>query len=568
VADEAPLSRPTETVAAGMMPDWQVAELPQPPPVNWNPRLFIGPGLMMAGAAIGGGEWLMGPAVTARYGGIVMWLALASILFQLVYNLEIMRYTAYCGEPIFVGFFRVRPGPRFWTCVYLFVDFFGLVPYLASNAAVPLHAAFLGHLPGVLPTHYLPAERVATEFAIPLELAVKMRDHPEGFTTDPQKEPKTKESEKLPVPASVAARMAEEEATRQRIGYAVFLVSFLPLIFGGKVYTSLERLMVVKLFLVLGYLLFIGFFYVSAGTWGEVFAGFLFLGKGSDGAWGFRLFPDVAWGELDWALLGAFAAIAGQGGMTNSQLSTYVRDKGWGMGAQVGAVPSLIGGKGIVLSHTGKVFLLSDETRRRWRGWMRFFLRDQVAIWTVGCILGVAIPALVSLQFVRGKVLQGDAVAAETANAIVQTTGIPLFWLLTLLCGFVILLPSQISQEDGITRRWTDILWTGNRRLRRLEGHKVAYVYYGLLLAYAVWGFVVLVMVGSPSLLIKIAGVLMNFALGFSSFHVLAVNRSLLPRELRPRWWLQLGLVGCGVFFVAVSSLGALKLLREYDWIG
>jgi hypothetical protein len=563
VAEEAHLSGSSGHVDAGRMPAWQVAELPPPPPVNWNPRLLVGPGLMMAGAAIGGGEWLMGPAVTARYGGIVMWLALISILFQLVYNLEIMRYTAYCGEPIFVGFFRVRPGPRFWTCVYLFVDFFGLVPYLASNAAVPLHAAFLEHLPGALPTQYLSTEEVTREFGVPLEAAIEMREHPERFTLDPRKDP----DRKLP-PPSVAAKMQSEETTRQRIGYGVFLISFLPLIFGGKIYTSLERLMVVKLFLVLGYLLFIGFFYVSAATWGEIFAGFLFLGKGGDGTWSFRLFPDIPWSQLDWALLGAFAAIAGQGGMTNSQLSTYVRDKGWGMGAQVGAVPSLIGGKGIVLSHTGKVFLLSDETRRRWRGWGRFFLRDQVAIWTVGCILGVAIPALVSLQFVRGKHLQGDAVAAETAKAIVETTGIGVFWFLTLLCGFVILLPSQITQEDGIIRRWTDILWTGNERLRRLEGHKVAYVYYGLLGTYAVWGFLVLVLVGSPGLLVKIAGVLMNFALGFSSFHVLAVNRSLLPRELRPSWLPQLGLVGCGAFFVAVSVLGLIKLLGDYGWIG
>ena len=55
------------------------------------------------GAAIGGGEWLMGPAVTARYGGAIMWLATLSILGQVVYNLEISRYTLYTGEPIFTG---------------------------------------------------------------------------------------------------------------------------------------------------------------------------------------------------------------------------------------------------------------------------------------------------------------------------------------------------------------------------------------------------------------------------------------------------------------------------------
>src|SRR5262249_20467089 len=48
---------------------------------------------------------------------------------------------------------------------------------------------------------------------------------------------------------------------------------------------------------------------------------------------------------LDWALLAAFAAIAGAGGMSNSLFSNFARDKGWGMGRQTGAIPSVIGGR-------------------------------------------------------------------------------------------------------------------------------------------------------------------------------------------------------------------------------
>src|SRR5262245_56885707 len=133
--------QPNETQApelqSGQMPAWSIGELPEPPTVKSGVMAMLGPGLMMAGAAIRGGEWLMGPAVTAKYGGIVMWLALASILAQVAYNLGVMRYALYCGESIFVGYMRLLPGPRFWTFVYLFVDFFGLWPYLAANAPVP-----------------------------------------------------------------------------------------------------------------------------------------------------------------------------------------------------------------------------------------------------------------------------------------------------------------------------------------------------------------------------------------------------------------------------------------------
>ena len=34
------------------------------------------------GIQIGGGEWLLGPAVTAKYGGSLMWIATVAIVLQ------------------------------------------------------------------------------------------------------------------------------------------------------------------------------------------------------------------------------------------------------------------------------------------------------------------------------------------------------------------------------------------------------------------------------------------------------------------------------------------------------
>jgi hypothetical protein len=75
----------------------------------------------MAGSNIGGGEWLLGPLVTAQYGGQVLWLATVAILLQVTYNLSVRRYALYSGGSIFVGFFRTSSRPRAWqgqlTCV-------------------------------------------------------------------------------------------------------------------------------------------------------------------------------------------------------------------------------------------------------------------------------------------------------------------------------------------------------------------------------------------------------------------------------------------------------------------
>ena len=69
-------------------------------------------------------------------------------MFQVVYNIEISRYTLYCGEPIFSGKFRTLPGPRFWLVAYLLFDFGALFPYLAANAATPVATLIKG---GVVP---------------------------------------------------------------------------------------------------------------------------------------------------------------------------------------------------------------------------------------------------------------------------------------------------------------------------------------------------------------------------------------------------------------------------------
>ncbi|MBI4600931.1 MAG: Nramp family divalent metal transporter [Planctomycetes bacterium] len=463
---------------------WEPAELPEPPALRVRGlAALIGPGLLMAGANIGGGEWLFGPLVTAQYGGAVLWLATLSILSQVFYNLAVMRYPLFCGETIFVGFLRCRPGPLFWVAVYLLLDLGNYLPYLAANAAVPIATLILGRLPTASP---------------------------------------------------------DDAALVKTLSYGVYGLAFVPLIFGGKVYDSLERVMLAKLVFVLGYLSVAVLFLVSWGTKGEILSGFLRVGEVPEGA--------------SWATLAAFAAYAGAGGLTNTAFSNYARDKGWGMGAAVGAIPSAVGGRTIQLSHSGKTFPLDAAGLRRWRGWMRHILRDQCLLWAPACLVGMALPSMLSYEFIRGvKGVEGNAAAAMTAEAVGARHG-AVFWLLTLLCGFAVLFPTQISNLDSMSRRWTDVIWLGVRPLRRLEGNKVKLVYYGLLASYAVWGFVALNLTPNPLVLAVLTGVLMNFGMAFSALHVLYVNLRLLPPEVRPGWALRLGLVGSSVFYTGISA--------------
>lgn len=634
-----------DSVAAGELAPWDVGDLPEPPRPGW--RLWaasIGPGIVLAGTCIGTGEWLFGPAVSAQYGAALFWLPLISILLQAVVNLLFVRYALYCGEPINVGILRMKPGPVFWMWVFAVLEIGGVMPYNASNAAVPLAAAFLGHLPAG----------------------------------------------------------AAEVALVKGLGIAVFLLSFVPLVFGGTVYRMLEKIMTAKLVFVLGFLGFVAVTMVSAPVVRDVVTGFfrfgtvplrpetLIVGRHFNvqveedgvtyrvaGSWepdgrpigditilprgpkfdlGLedRLPPalrgprrkalemsapflhtdrfeftvsqpaatlhaegDVVHGHhweatalavrrggteerfaslaavpepyrdvfrnhlaheglayvsglgyvrergrlppLDWAIIVSFIGIAGAGGLSNVMFSNYARDKGWGMGARVGAIPSAFGGVTVRLSHTGCVFRLDEANRGRWLGWLRHVHRDQ-ALWVAASVVGLALPCMMSLEFIRNASVTGDRVAAMSAEGIAARypAQAGLLWFLTLLCGFLVLAPGQVSVCDQIARRWTDMIWTASSRVKAAN-LRVNHVYYAILAGYMVFGLVVLLAL-RPLQTAKIGTILQNISLGVSALLSLHVTRTLMPRELHPHWLQQVGVVLCGVFFIFIS-VGAMCLL-------
>ncbi|MED5447222.1 MAG: Nramp family divalent metal transporter [Planctomycetota bacterium] len=638
----------------GALEPWDVGNLPAPPVMNWKklPTL-IGPGILMAGVAIGAGEWLFGPAVSAQYGGTLLWLATLSILGQVFFNIEVMRYALYCGEPIVVGYFRTTPGPRFWLPIYLVLEICNIWPFMAANAAVPLAAAVFGHLPTDLDYTLL------------------------GIT------------------------MTESEWVKV-LGYVIFLLAFLPLIFGGTIYRVIEKMMTFKVVVVLLVVAVIAVFQVSWDNMIEVVTGFGRFGQvpdraesviagrhfsvnrlqdghtftlrgtigkntpdfiellvdgskvnpeetaldeevrtvrdklealvrseaqegrfrvedldgkrrllvrgsvrdplkksRSESAWlaesytlvaddgssqtfaaadklpgdvrewadelvalqGMRRVGLVAYigqhgklPDLNWAIIVAFAAIAGAGGLSNTLASNYSRDKGWGMGHHVGAIPSAIGGHEVELSHVGMVFEVDDTSRRHWKGWIRHIVRDQAGVWLGCCLLGMALPCMMSLEFIRNVPVEGNRAAAMTAVGLADH--LPdyraLVWTFMLMVSFLVLAPNAVFTGEQISRRWTDVIWTISPQARRLEGGQVRLIYYGILSLYGVWGLFALAFF-DPLQIAIIGAVLQNVALGCAAMHTLYVNRTLLPREMRPNRLMQVGLVFCSVFFIAIS---------------
>jgi hypothetical protein len=184
---------------------------------------------------------------------------------------------------------------------------------------------------------------------------------------------------------------------------------------------------------------------------------------------------------------------------------------------------------------------------------------DQWLIFGFGSLAGMALTALFTLQYVPAGTVAGEwAVANMQAEGIASVHG-PIFWYLTVVCGFWILFSTQLGIVDGLPRGTTDMLWAASPRLRKVGD--VRRVYYGVLAVFAVWGCIGLNL-ARPFTLIVIGANAAAFIFVVESAHTLVVNRLFLPPELRAPLWRNLCLVLCTVFygsFIAIAIASALR---------
>jgi hypothetical protein len=133
--------RPAAAETRSGLEAWKLDELPEPPrPKGRQWIRAVGPGVIVLGLSIGGGEFILGPAAFIRYGFSLLWVTLVAVFFQTLFNTEVMRYTVATGEPVFTGFMRTRPSSTAWAWFYTGLYF--LQTGWPASAAVAAGAIF------------------------------------------------------------------------------------------------------------------------------------------------------------------------------------------------------------------------------------------------------------------------------------------------------------------------------------------------------------------------------------------------------------------------------------------
>jgi hypothetical protein len=385
------------------LPGWRQGDLPHAPAYNpINLVRVIGPSAILLGLSLGAGDWLLGPAVAAAYGPRLLWICTLSILFQAVLNAEMARYTLATGEPVFTGFMRQHPGPRFWAGAYALLHLaqVGWPGWALAGGAV-LAALLLGRMP-----------------------------------------------------------RAEDASIVVGLGYLLFLGAVGVVLLGRRAQRALEvteAIMMAWMALFLGAL---GVLFVPGTGWARL--AWSFVGRP---LWEPSWLPAPAFDSgLDWVLVAGFAAYSGAGGTVNAMLTYWLRDKGFGMAGTVGVQPTRVGSQTILLPREGAIFPPSEDNLAKWREWWRYLRADLSFLWTAACLIGMGLPVLLALDAMpRGIDMSGVGGAVVFARELTRRYG-AILWLPALLTTLWIFFSTQVGVVEGFARHVTEMLWTGGVR--------------------------------------------------------------------------------------------------------
>ncbi|HWS87918.1 MAG TPA: Nramp family divalent metal transporter [Pyrinomonadaceae bacterium] len=345
-----------------------------------------------------------------------------------------------------------------------------------------------------------------------------------------------------PLFAAFAGRMpgAPDAGVLVWVTYGVIAVTVLILLLGGTIERTLERVSWAMLGYIFVFLVGVNLFFVPLGHWWHTLQGFFSFGHMPSG--------------VDITLLGALAATAGQGGVGNLTITNWIRDKGFGMGSRVGAIPGAFGSREVKLSHTGKVFPVTGENLRRWRQWWKYAAADQVWLWGGGCFVGM----FLNINLATYIMPQGTDISRVGAGAFqAQYMAEHLwagFWFLALLNGFWILFSTHLGNTDLLVRTITDIVWVGSPSARAWRGGDIRRIYYGILFGFTAWGLFA-VNRGDAMGLFKIIANMAGVVLAIASVQLLIVGYRLLPREIQPPAWRRAVLALCALFYMTFSAL-------------
>ena len=335
------------------------------------------------------------------------------------------------------------------------------------------------------------------------------------------------------------------------IAIGMLLVIGMALTLAPVVYVALERLIFVKVALVLALIVLAVTFAVTGETWRELPRGLLSIG--------------TVPGQLGFALLLGAAAFAGAGGGQNLCQSNWIRDKGFGMGAYVPRLVSPLTGEEVAAASAARVYRFepTPDNLDRWRRWWRFANIEQAATFA-----GVSIVTICLTSMLAHSTLFGESGLPNNVNFLriegerLQSIVAPWFGMLFWATGAFSLFGSAMGITDYTSRLSADVL---KSTYLRDSGVSESRLYFWL-----VWGLVAIgcavILLGrsQPMALLVISASVGGTMMFLYSGLLIRLNRTRLPSEIRIRRGRLAWLVWAMMFFGFLSAMTLWQQVQRF----
>ena len=493
---------PSETIPCGVLPALRWRDLPDP--ISW--KRMVGPSIMLAGLALGSGEFVIWPYITYKLGFIFFWACMLGVVTQYFLNMEIERYTLATGESAITGFCRIN---RHWAWVFLILNILPWAwPGWATGAGQMLSWAVLG--------------------------AKEVVDPETGLVT----------FEAQYVPA---------------LGIAGLWLVGIALTAGPVVYNTVERIQMVLVAMIVVIVIGLGVVLIRSDAVVAMCWGILDVGR----------IPDLDGTGLTFiSLLGALA-FAGAGGSTNLGQSNFIKDKGYGMGQYIGRITSPLTGLDEATAGTGYLFPDGQENRRRWRGWWRAANTEHALSFLLACVVCLCLMSLLTYSVFydssgtlkEGMEKYGSGLNFVWGEATVignHPTGGGLLKLGFLVMGVAVLLTTELGVLDATARISTDIVKVNY--LRDNDNWSLSKLYYLFLWGEILLGTVILLIgFDEPMFLLVTSAAMNGFVMFVYSILLLYLNGRILPGRLRMSW-IRVIAIGWSIVFFGYFSYKAVEL--------
>lgn len=460
---------PDAVIPHQTLPPLRYRDLPEAP--AW--RKMVGPSIILAGLALGSGEFIFWPYITYKTGFVFFWACMLGVLTQFFMNMEIERWTLATGESAITGFCRLS---RHWAWIMLILN---VVPWVwpgwATGAATLTSWMVFGAVETPLVTRAALAERV--EIVIPADLKEQASIDDaarqlvwRGPQTAAQREGLLALSENVAWRQAVAelgAQLQKSGGVKYDAHYvpalaiASLLAVGLVLTMGPVVYNTVEKLQTFLVGLIFVIAIILAVLVVRPHAIGALLAGTMNFGN----------FPSASSGLDQMALLGALA-FAGAGGTMNLGQSNFIKDKGYGMGLYIGRITSPITGQEEAIADVGYHFPHTPENMRRWRDWWKAANIEHFASFYLTCVVCLVLLALISYSLfydAGGQLKPGMERFGQDMNFVWGEAGQiqalfsspvagQLFRYMFFIMGISLLLTTELGILDATARISTDII--------------------------------------------------------------------------------------------------------------